>query len=103
MMGYKTFSEYLEHRDAGVRSAAGSPSLPDYDGSSAADEPARRDDAACPGVIDAIGRNRGHVSERSMFRGVFKSVNPARPASPTNSRLLASPFRRQLKSQVIGR
>jgi hypothetical protein len=98
-MEFMTFSQYLEQRDAGVRSAAESPSSPDYDGSSAADKPARRDDAACPGMVDT----QGHFSERSMFRGVFRAVNPARPASPTNSRLLASPFRKRLKSQVIGR
>jgi hypothetical protein len=34
---------------------------------------------------------------------VFRAVNPARPASPTNSRLLASPFRKRLTSQVMGR
>ncbi len=40
---------------------------------------------------------------RGLFRGVFKAVNPARPISPTNSRLLAPPSRKRLKSQVVGR
>jgi hypothetical protein len=50
----------------------------------------------------------GQVEQRSLygnlFKGVFTVVNPSRPALPTNSRLLASPFRRKrLKSQVMGR
>jgi hypothetical protein len=48
-------------------------------------------------------RGRAPVAERSLMRGVFRAVNPARPVSPTNSRLLAGPFPRKLKSQVIGR
>ena len=40
---------------------------------------------------------------RGLFRGVFKAVNPARAASPLNSRLLASPYRKKLKSQIMGR
>ncbi len=48
-------------------------------------------------------RDRAPVAERSLMRGVFRAVNPARPVSPTNSRLLAGPFPRKLKSQVIGR
>jgi hypothetical protein len=51
--------------------------------------------------------DRDQVAERSrfsgLFKGLFKVVNPARPASPLNSRALASPFRKKLKSQVIGR
>jgi hypothetical protein len=48
------------------------------------------------------------VEVRSLFgnpfKGVFKAVNPARPVLPSNSRLLASPFRKKrLKSQVMGR
>jgi hypothetical protein len=43
------------------------------------------------------------VVERSLLSGLFKAVNPARPVSPMNSRLL-SPFgKKRLKSQVIGR
>jgi hypothetical protein len=43
------------------------------------------------------------VVERSIMSGLFKVVNPARPVSPMNSRLL-SPFgQKRLKSQVIGR
>jgi hypothetical protein len=44
------------------------------------------------------------LAERSLFRGLFKAVNPARPVSPTNSRLFATPSRKKrLGSQVMGR
>ncbi len=43
------------------------------------------------------------AERRSAFRGIFKVVNPARPASPLNSRLLSSPYRKRLKGQVMGR
>jgi hypothetical protein len=44
------------------------------------------------------------MAERSVFRGLFKVVNPARPASPLNSRLLASPAKKKRPgSQVMGR
>jgi hypothetical protein len=46
---------------------------------------------------------RRDVSERSITAGMFKAVNPARPVSPVNSRLLSGPFPRKLKSQVVGR
>jgi hypothetical protein len=43
------------------------------------------------------------VAERSLMSGLFKVVNPARPVSPMNSRLL-SPFgKKRFKSQIIGR
>ena len=42
------------------------------------------------------------VTERSIMRGFFKVVNPARPVSPTNSRLFAQPGRKRFKSQVMG-
>jgi hypothetical protein len=42
------------------------------------------------------------VAERSIMRGFFKAVNPSRPISPTNSRLLAFPGQRRIKSQVMG-
>jgi hypothetical protein len=96
-------SEYLAQRDAEDRSAAGSSSSSGGCDTSAASETDQGNDAACRDMVNALGRYRGHVSERSMFRGVFKAVNSARPASPTNSRLLASPFRKRLKSEVIGR
>ncbi len=101
-MGYMTFSEFLEQRDEGARSAPGSP--PEIDGGAATPgEPTPGRDAAFPGAGDMQVTRQGHMSEGSLFRGVFKAVNPSRPASPTNSRLLASPFRKKLKSQVIGR
>jgi hypothetical protein len=43
------------------------------------------------------------VDERSLMGGVFKAVNPARPVSPMNSRLLSPPVQKRFKSQVIGR
>ena len=43
------------------------------------------------------------AGRRSPFRGLFKVVNPARPASPLNSKLLASPWKKRLKGQVMGR
>jgi hypothetical protein len=44
------------------------------------------------------------MAERSVFRGPFKVVNPARPASPLNSRLLASPAKKKRPgSQVMDR
>jgi hypothetical protein len=47
--------------------------------------------------------NPSSVVERSLMSGMFKAVNPARPVSPMNSRLL-SPFgKKRFKSQVIGR
>ena len=56
------------------------------------------DDPGGPGSPD------GQVTERSLYKGVFRAVNQARPASPSNSKLLTSPFRkRRLGSQVMGR
>jgi hypothetical protein len=52
---------------------------------------------------DLPDRGRDPVAERSSTGGLFKVVNPARPVSPRNSRLLAGPFPKRLKSQVIGR
>ena len=43
------------------------------------------------------------VAERSITGGMFKAVNPARPVSPLNSRLLSGPFPKKLKGQVVGR
>jgi hypothetical protein len=46
------------------------------------------------------------MAERSVFRGLFKVVNvvnPARPASPLNSLLRASPAKKKRPgSQVVG-
>jgi hypothetical protein len=85
MENFMSFAEYLGQRDEARGSFVPSPT---GDG----DAP---DLPMVPGDPDP-------VSERSMFRGVFKAVKPARPASPTNSRLLASPSRKRLGSQVIG-
>jgi hypothetical protein len=95
---FRTFGEYLEQRgfparDAVPADAVGVGAEADWTGHPRPD----------PGILG----DGGHVSERSLFRnpfkGVFKAVNPARPVSPTNSRLVASPARRRLGSQVIGR
>ena len=98
---FKTFTQFLEQR------AAETPIFTDQrraaidDGEiDPIDEPMTGGDSAFPGPPSG----QGQVAERSMFRGLFKAVNPARPVSPNNSRLLSSPFRkRRLKSQVMGR
>jgi hypothetical protein len=46
--------------------------------------------------------NGAPVAERSITGGMFKAVNPARPVSPTNSRLFALPGRKRFKSQIMG-
>jgi hypothetical protein len=103
MGGYKSFGEFLEQRD-GANDAASQPRRPDARGvDPAAGSPLRYD----PLQPDAVG-DGGQVEARSIFANLFKSpfkpVNPARPVSPTNSRLLASPSRKRgLKSQIIGR
>jgi hypothetical protein len=96
---FQTFTEFLRLRDGDRR--ATDPTLPVPCGDMV--EPTTSDDPTHPGrSVD-----RDQVSERSrfsgLFKGLFKVVNPARPASPTNSRLLASPFKRKLKSQVMGK
>lgn len=48
-------------------------------------------------------RNPADVDESKLMPGLGKAVNPARPASPLNSRLLASPFRKRFSSQVVGK
>lgn len=42
------------------------------------------------------------VAERSITGGMFKAVNPARPVSPTNSRLFDLPGRKRFKKQIMG-
>ena len=103
MNGYKTFGEYLEQRVA-ANDAASRPRRHDARGVDPAAGSPRHNGPPRP---DAPA-DEGQVEARSMFGNLFKSpfkaVNPARAVSPTNSRLLASPFRKQrLKSQVIGR
>ena len=103
MSGYKSFSEFLEQRDA-ANYAARQSSGPDAGGFDPVARSRFHDDSP---QSDTAG-NEGQVEARSMFGSLFKSpfkaVNPARPVSPTNSRLLASPFgKRRLRSQVIGK
>lgn len=69
------------------------------------------DEAAMTGALlfepGARAGDQLRVIERSSFnpfKGAFKAVNPARPVSPTNSRLFGPPCRRKrLGAQVIGR
>jgi hypothetical protein len=103
MNGYKTFSQYLEQRD-GVNDAASQPRRPDARGLKPVAGSRLHDDTR----QSYTAGHEGQVEERSVlgniFKSPFKAVNPARPVSPTNSKLLASPFRKQrLRSQVIGR
>jgi hypothetical protein len=102
-MEHETFAQILWRRDAAIRPAGvvrpastelGPHATGDTTGAIAPDDPRALDDPV---------HRPGHLGERSLFRGVFRAVNPARPARPVNSRLLASPFRRRLKGQVIGR
>jgi hypothetical protein len=51
---------------------------------------------------DVVRRGSDPVAERSLYP-LLGAVNPARPVSPMNSKLLAMPGRRKLKSQVMGR
>jgi hypothetical protein len=98
MSSFMTFAEFLQRRDP----QRGSPDpIPKVADSQIGDVGGRTTDGETvhPGLLD----DRDRLAERSLFRGFFKAVNPARPVSPTNSRLLASPNRKRLKSQVMGR
>jgi hypothetical protein len=97
-MEFMTFSKYLERRDSAVSFVPDSPPAVIDGGAATSEELTRGDHAADPGSGDIGIHRQGYVSERSLFRGVFKAVNPSRPASPTSSRLLASPFRRKFRS-----
>src|SRR4051794_10770586 len=98
MATFKTFSEYVQQRDGELGGRG--PSAPtNWNAASIPNGDLGDDAAAQPTCPD----ERDRVAERSMFRGLFKAVNPARPVSPTNSRLLASPSRTRLKSQIIGK
>ncbi len=82
MRCYPSFLEYLEWR-SGVGDEGGPPRGLEWGVSG-----------------EALAERRSPF--RGLFRGVFKAVNPARPASPLNSRLVASPYHRRLKSQIMG-
>ena len=102
-MEHETFSEYVERRDAVIRPASvDRPVSTDHEPHAAGDATGALapDD---PRAMDDLVYRPDHLGERSLFRGVFAAVNPARPASPWNSRLLASPLRKRLGSQVVGR
>lgn len=103
MESYKTFAEFLDQRDAIGRGTDTSPASMEDGWIDPPGEPTTGDDPTQPGS----GVDRDQVFERSrfsgLFKGLFKVVNPARPASPLNSRALASPFRKRLKSQVMGK
>jgi hypothetical protein len=96
MRHFKSFAEYVEQRAADHRD--------DPESIASGGEPILALDGwANGGSPPSSATSCGQVAEPSLFRGLFKAVNPARPASPTSSRLLASPFRRRFKSQVVGR
>ena len=99
MDNFQTFAEFLEQRDADRRAADPSTAVVGSGGTGPVEEPVTGGDSDRPGIPG----ERDQVAERSIFRGMFKAVNPARPVSPLNSRLLASPFRKRLRSQVMGR
>jgi hypothetical protein len=104
MGGYMTFGEYAEQRDAARHRGAQPPPLD-----------AREFDPGTGSPIQyhlpepEVAGNQGQVEARALFGALFKNpfkvVNPSRPVLPSNSLLLASPFRRRrrLKSQIIGR
>ena len=76
-----SFAEYLERRTAEDDRHAAHPSR----------EPNHHQDQVA-----------GTSIFRGLFKNPFKAVNPSRPVSPNNSRLLASSARKRLKSQVMG-
>jgi hypothetical protein len=104
MNGYMTFGEYLEQRDAAFYGAAQPSPLGAREFDPGTGSPTRYN----LGEPEVAG-DEGQVEARSifgnLFKSIFKPVNPSRPVLPSNSRLLASPFRRKhrLKSQIIGR
>jgi hypothetical protein len=95
MRNFQSFAEFLEQRDP--ERCVTDPSQPVPRGERIAPMTgSERDEPDIPG-------GRDQVAERSMFRGMFKAINPARPVSPLNSRLLATPLRKRFRPQVIGR
>jgi hypothetical protein len=103
MNGYISFNEFLEQRDAACR--ADTPTSPL--GARGIEPVAGSATRYVLREPEAAG-DEGQIEARSIFGKFFKSpskaVNPSRPVLPTNSRLLASPFRKKrLKSQVVGR
>jgi len=103
MASYKTFTEFLEQRDPPGRAIDPSPASMDDGWTDPPCEPMTGDDPTHPDrSVD-----RDQVAERSMFKGLYKglfqAVNPSRPLTTTNSRLLASPFRKRFNSQVMGK
>jgi hypothetical protein len=80
---YLSFSEYVVRREKGSRGEGLLRSLSSF-------------------PTDVVRRGSDPVAERSLYP-LLGAVNPARPISPMNSKLLAMPGRRKLKSQVMGR
>ena len=58
---------------------------------------------APPPRPEVPGQAAAPVSARKLIPGWGKAVNPSRPVTPFNSKLLASPGRKRLKSQVVNR
>ncbi len=94
MDNFQTFAEFLAQRDTDTSTV-----VVGTEGTGPVEEPVTGGDPDRPGIPTA----RDQVAERSIFRGMFKAVNPARPISHLNSRLLASPFRKRYRSQIMGR
>jgi hypothetical protein len=96
---FQTFTEVLKLRDGNRRATDRTLPVPVGD----MVVPMTGDAPTHPGR----SADQDQVSERSrfsgLFKGLFKAVNPSRPLSPTNSRLLSSPFRKRHKSQVMGK
>jgi hypothetical protein len=104
MGDYPTFTEYLEQRDA-VRYADSQPPPLDAREFDLGTGASIQNDLEEPGAAGDEGRVETRSLFGALFKNPFKAVNPSRPVLPTNSLLLASPFRRKrrLKSQVVGR
>ncbi len=58
---------------------------------------------APPPRPEVPGREAVPVTVRRLIPGWGQAVNPSRPVTPFNSKLLALPGRKRLKSQVVGR
>jgi hypothetical protein len=101
---YMGFTEYLERRDAARIADLQSSSPGARETDPGTGSPTHHNLPDPEAAVD-----EGQVEARALFGALFKSpfkaVNPSRPVLPTNSLLLASPFRRKrrLKSQIIGR
>lgn len=81
MWTYMTFAEFLQQRDFLTTTSGTSPTGDAGRTPTACQD--RQARAAEDGVIQVAERS----SFRNPFKGIFKAIKPARPVSPTNSRL----------------